>query len=88
MTAARLVKGAMAKKRNGVAGKPDRKPGRPPVPEDERSTARVSFRVSPAWKDWWLRFARFARKDQADLFDEAAEKLAELKGFTEKPPKR
>lgn len=55
--------------------------------EDERKRHILGIRGSALYREWLRRFARFRRKDQVDLIDEALETLARSAGF-EAPPKR
>lgn len=64
-----------------------KKMGRPPLPDAVKGGERVGFRASKPWKQWLIEFARFRRKDQADLIDEALEENA-VKHRFRKPPKR
>src|SRR4051794_28924331 len=50
-------------------------------------SAVTNIRSTPEWKEWLGRFADHARKDLADLIDEAVLRYARGEGF-ELPPKR
>lgn len=70
----------MAKKKDDSP----KKMGRPPLEEGSK-TDRFSFRVTPEWTAWLVRFSTSERKDKAVLAREGLKVLAKTKGF-ELPP--
>lgn len=61
-----------------------KKMGRPPLEEGSK-TAKFTFRVTPDWLSWLVRFSTSERKDKAVLAREGLKELAKAKKF-EPPP--
>lgn len=71
----------MAKKK---AEETPKKMGRPPLDEGQK-TERFTFRVTPKWLAWLIRFSESETKDKAVLVRQGLKELAKAKKF-EPPP--